>query len=169
MIDEMDRANSIITEYLSLAKNKALDLKPRSLSAIVHNLLPLLQADALTRDCQVRAELEELPELPLDEKESRQMVVNLTRNGLEAMSGGGSVTISTSWNDPEVVLSVADQGPGIDPQVLGKIGTPFFTTKDQGTGLGLAVCYSIAARHRASIRVDTSARGTCFQVAFPTI
>lgn len=168
MIDEMDRANSIITEYLSLAKNKALDLKPRNLSMIVNNLLPLIQADALTHDCQVTAELGELPEISLDEKEIRQMILNLTRNSLEAMPGGGAVTISTAWKGTEVVLSVTDQGSGIDPQLLEKIGTPFLTTKEQGTGLGLAVCYSIAARHQASIRVDTGSRGTCFQVVFPT-
>jgi len=58
------------------------------------------------------------------------------------------------------------QGEGIKPEVLEKIGTPFFTTKDYGTGLGLAVCYGIAARHNAKIKVETSANGITFLVQF---
>ncbi len=63
-------------------------------------------------------------------------------------------------------MSVQDQGTGIKPEVLEKLGTPFFTTKDNGTGLGLAVCYSIAARHNASIKVDTGPNGTTFFIIF---
>ncbi len=66
-------------------------------------------------------------------------------------------------------MAVKDHGKGIDPEVLKKIGTPFFTTKDNGTGLGLAVCYSVAARHNAVITVDTGATGTTFYVRFKTI
>ena len=64
------------------------------------------------------------------------------------------------------MLAVQDQGPGIDPEILDKIGTPFFTTKDHGTGLGLAVCYSIANRHNADIKIETSSAGTTFYVKF---
>jgi len=65
-----------------------------------------------------------------------------------------------------VVLAVRDEGTGIDPAVLEKIGTPFFTTKDNGTGLGLATCYSIADRHNARIDIDTGKEGTTFYVRF---
>ncbi|MDH7480103.1 MAG: ATP-binding protein, partial [Syntrophomonadaceae bacterium] len=66
----------------------------------------------------------------------------------------------------EVVLSVQDQGRGIDSNLLDKLGTPFLTTKDEGTGLGLAVCYSIAERHQASIKVETGSSGSNFLVIF---
>jgi signal transduction histidine kinase len=66
----------------------------------------------------------------------------------------------------EVVLAVQDHGKGIEPDVLEKIGTPFFTTKDTGTGLGMAVCYGIAARHNATINIKTSPEGTTFFVVF---
>ncbi|MEW5899031.1 MAG: ATP-binding protein, partial [Bacillota bacterium] len=87
-------------------------------------------------------------------------------NGLEAMPPGGTLTIKTFQEGEEVVLAVQDEGPGIEPDLLEKIGTPFFTTKDDGTGLGLAVCYSIAARHKAAITVETSPAGTTFFVRF---
>lgn len=74
--------------------------------------------------------------------------------------------IKTFMDKEKIVLSVQDDGTGIAPEVLGKIGTPFFTTKDSGTGLGLAVCYSIAARHNAKIKIETGPTGTTFFVQF---
>lgn len=169
MIDELDRANSIITEFLSLAKNKTLDLKAQKLNTIIENLFQLLQADAILSNKNIIMRLEKIPDLFLDEKEIRQMILNLFRNGMEAMSPGGNLTIKTSTDGKEVVLSVQDQGKGIKPNVLEKIGTPFFTTKDNGTGLGLAVCYNIAARHNAVISIETSPTGTTFFVRFKPI
>lgn len=166
MIDELDRANSIITEYLSLAKNKAVNLKLYNLNTIVQALLPLIVADAAVSDHDIKIELEDIPDVPLDEKEIRQMIFNLVRNGLEAMSPGGYLFIKTFNENKEVVLSIKDGGTGIKPEVIDKIGTPFFTTKDQGTGLGLAVCYSIAARHNAIITIETGDTGTTFFVRF---
>ena len=69
-------------------------------------------------------------------------------------------------NDQSFVLSVQDQGPGIDKLILDQIGTPFLTTKEKGTGLGLAVCYNIADRNQADIEVDTDSNGTTFYVKF---
>ncbi len=168
MIEELDRANSIITEYLSLAKNKPVELKRQNLNKIVTAIFPLIAADAIVTDKYVEVDLYDIPKLLLDEKEIRQLILNLVRNGLEAMSPGGHLIIKTSAEDEEVVLAVQDYGRGINPDVLEKIGTPFYTTKENGTGLGLAVCYSIAARHNAAIKVETGAGGTTFSVRFKT-
>ncbi|WP_345789136.1 ATP-binding protein [Pelotomaculum propionicicum] len=166
MISELDRANSIISEFLSLAKNKAVDLKEQSLNSIIETLFPLIQADAMVSDKNITIDLEEIPDLFLDEKEIRQLILNLARNGFEAMPAGGELKIRTFTVSEETILAVQDQGKGIDRDILDKIGTPFFTTKDTGTGLGLAVCYSIAARHNAEINVETATTGTTFYVRF---
>ncbi|MFA4884734.1 MAG: ATP-binding protein, partial [Desulfotomaculaceae bacterium] len=166
MIEELDRANSIITEYLSLAKNKPVELKRQNLNRIVTVILPLITADAMVTDKHIEIELADIPKMLLDEKEIRQLILNLVLNGLEAMSTGGRLIIKTSAEDDEVVLEVRDHGKGIKPDVLEKIGTPFYTTKENGTGLGLAVCYSIAARHNAAIKVETGPDGTTFIVRF---
>jgi len=165
MIGELDRANSIITEFLSLAKNKAVDLKMHNLNTIVIALSPLIQADAIRNDKYIKVILGDIADLPLDEKEIRQLILNLVRNGLEAMTSG-NLDIRTFMDGKEVVLAVQDQGKGIEPDVLEKLGTPFFTTKEQGTGLGLAVCYSIAARLDAKIEIETGPGGTTFFVRF---
>lgn len=166
MINELDMANAIITEYLALAKNKPVNLEMQNLNDIIEALFPLIQADAALSDKYAQIELGDIPELLLDKKEINQLMLNFVRNGLEAMSAGGALTIRTFQDDETVVLSVQDQGKGIDPEVLDKLGTPFFTTKESGTGLGMAVCYSIAARHKATIDVQTGPQGTTFYVRF---
>lgn len=169
MIEELDRANSIISEYLTLSIDRPVHLKPHNLNSIMQVILPLIESDAVKFKIDINLDTGEIQDLLLDEKEVRQLIFNLIRNGLEAMPSPGSLTIKTRQVGDQVVLSVGDQGPGIDPEVLGKIGTPFFTTKDNGTGLGLAVCYSIAERHNAVLKVDTSPAGSVFSVWFKII
>lgn len=167
MIEELDRANTIISEFLSIAQNKAVDLKLKGLDSIIRALFPLIRADANYSGTEVRMELSSPPELLLDEGEIRQMILNLARNGLEAMPNGGILIVGTLINNSEAVLYITDQGRGIAPDLLDKIGTPFLTTKENGTGLGLAICYSIAAHHNARVSVATGAEGTTFRVHFP--
>lgn len=168
MIEEIDRANTIITEFLSLAKNKVIDLKKQNLNTIIEAISPLITADAIVNDKYVKVELGEVPDLLLDEKEIRQLTLNLARNGLEAMMPGQYLNIKTFTGEGQVILAVQDQGEGIEPEFYDKIGTPFFTTKEKGTGLGLAICYSIAARHNAVIDFETGQNGTAFYVRFKT-
>jgi len=167
MIEELDRANQIITEFLSLAKNKLVELKPENINSIINKLLPLLQASALLRDHRIITELGDLPDLLMDRKEIRQLVLNLVQNGLESMSWSGNVIIGTCMEKGKIVLTIKDQGHGIESQLLDKLGTPFFTTKENGTGLGMAVCYRIAAHHNAKIEIETGLTGTTFYIKFP--
>ena len=91
MISELDRANEIITEFLSLAKNKPVDLKKQNLNQIIEAIGPLLVADAMVQDKYITLDLNEIPALLLDEKQIRQLILNLTSNGLEAMAPGGKL------------------------------------------------------------------------------
>jgi len=166
MIEELDRANCIITEFLSLAKNKAVEMKCGNLNRIITALFPLLQADAFRVGHEVRIELEDIPDSIFDEKEIRQLILNLVLNGLEAMKHSGVVTIRTYLDNDHLILSVEDTGPGIPAEVMDKLGTPFMTTKEQGTGLGLAVCYRVAHRHGAKMDVSTGLTGTAFTIKF---
>ncbi|HWQ41805.1 MAG TPA: ATP-binding protein, partial [Desulfosporosinus sp.] len=166
MIQELDRANSIITEFLSLAKNKAIALEMKNLNSVISILTPLIEANVVLSDQELKLDLGEIPELLLDEKEIRQLILNLTQNGIEAMSRGGCLTIRTYTKSDEVVMEIRDEGEGISPELFDKIGTPFFSTKDNGTGLGLAVCYSITDRHNAQISVASDRGGTTFTISF---
>ncbi|MFZ5597488.1 MAG: PAS domain S-box protein [Bacillota bacterium] len=170
MIEELDRANSIITDFLSIAKNKPDNLVRKNINAIIETLLPLITSDAMNSGMNFSTQLNDVPDVLLNENEIRQLILNLVRNGLEAMDEGGNLTIKTFMDDDgAVVLSVRDQGKGITPENQKKLGTPFFTTKDKGTGLGLATSYSIAARNNATIDIETGPGGTTFFVRFSNI
>ncbi|MEN6389482.1 MAG: PAS domain S-box protein [Syntrophomonas sp.] len=168
MIEELDRANDIISEYLRMAKDKRVDLQAQYLDEVVKSIYPMIQADANYNEMDVKLDLGKPPMLLIDTQEIRQLLINMSRNGLEAMSSGGILTIGTSIEGNEIILYIKDHGCGLDTSLYEKLGTPFLTTKEKGTGLGLAVCYSIAARHNARIDYETGPLGTTFFVRFPT-
>ena len=166
MIEELNRANGIIGEFLNLARNKIVDLEACQINQIIRFLAPLLQADAFLSDRTIILKLGDVPDLLLDVKEIRQLIINLVRNALEATPRGGMVEIITQHENKAVLLSVRDQGKGIPDEMIEKLGTPFFSTKDDGTGLGLAICYGIIERHKAKLHIDSSPSGTTFTVKF---
>lgn len=167
MIDELDRANAIISEFLSMGNTRSSDLKMQDLNAIICDISPLLEIDTFNQNKFIQFETQPIPEMSLNRDEIRQLLINLCRNGLEAMEPGKMLFIRTYMEDDKtVVLEIQDQGAGMDKEVLKKIGTPFYTTKDNGTGLGLGVSYAIAARHNAKIEVQSNSEGTIFSVKF---
>ena len=166
MIDELDRANDILTEYLSLARDKGGSWQKENINRILEKLLPLIEAKALESDKKVILHTGEILDLYVDPKEFRQLVLNLSQNGIEAMKPSGLLTIRTYIDEDSVVLEVRDEGEGIKQEDYDKIGSPFYTTKEHGTGLGLAVCYTIASRHKATIDFESGPQGTTFKVRF---
>lgn len=167
MIEELDRANSIISEFLSLAKDKRVVKKPTCLNTVIQKFVLLIQTEAIHDSKRVETELGDIPKIIVDEDEIRQCILNLTRNALDATPKGGVVTIYTDWDgENTVLLSVRDNGSGIPHKVLSNLGTPFVTTKETGTGLGLPTCYRIAERHNAKIEVDSNSAGTNITMKF---
>jgi len=166
IIEEVERADGIIREFLSLAEDKSMFLGPESINTVLVKILPLLQADAAKENKRVAVDLGEVPEVLLNNNDIRQVILNLSRNGLDAMPPGGTLTVRTYANDHEVVLEVEDEGTGISPHDLKNIGTPFFSTKEHGTGLGLATCYRIVEKHNAIMDFRTGPTGTTFYVRF---
>lgn len=170
MIEELDRANQIITEFLSLAKNKADPLVAHDLNDVIRTLSPLLEADAASQSKTFRTHLyPNLPNVLLNTNEIKQLILNFVRNGFEATGVNGKVSILTYPEEEQVVLAIEDNGCGIPPDVVKKLGTPFISTKENGTGLGIPTCYNIAKRHNATIEVSTEEGGTTFYVKFPVI
>jgi len=167
MIDEIDRTNSIISDFLSIAKNNPTVRRQQCLNQLLTNLFPLLQADAFSQGKKCVFEPTDITEVEIDPNEITQLVLNFARNGFEAMPPEGCLTINTFMDGDIAVLSIKDEGKGINNEHIPKLGTPFFTTKENGTGLGLPMCYSIADRHNAIIEFKTGSDGTTFLVRFP--
>jgi len=170
MITEIDRANSIITEFLSLAKNRAMEFSENNLNDIIHDIYPLLQADALRNNCEIHLTLDNIPNVSVDPNSIRQLILNLVRNGIDAIQESGIIDIHTQTNGTKVYLSIKDSGTGIPPEIKDQLGTPFFTTKEKGTGLGLAICFRIVQRHSATLTIDSElGKGAVFTIAFNII
>jgi two-component system, sporulation sensor kinase E len=168
IIEELDRANEILTEYLSLARDKKdADLQRQDINEILTALLPLLRADAIKAGKNVLLQTGEINELWVDPKDIRQVVLNLARNGLEAMAKGGTLEIRTYMEEEFVVLEVKDSGCGIPEDIMNNLGAPFVSTKENGTGLGLFVCLKILDTYKATVTVDSSSQGTNFIIRFP--
>ncbi|GAB6152103.1 ATP-binding protein [Desulfosporosinus burensis] len=168
MVSEIDRANSIITDFLSLAKSNSENILSGNINDVINKVFPMLQADAFNSNKEVATDLELLPNIMINENEIKQLILNLVRNGLEVTNEHGSVIICTYFNGDRVVLAIRDHGNGIPIEIQEKIGTPFFTTKETGTGLGLAISMGIAQRHNAVFEFETGKNGTTFYTRFPT-
>lgn len=168
VMEELDRANGIISDFLSLAQNRIVEKELVSLHEVLNDLMPLIWADANMRGQIVELNLcEAIEPLEISGKEIKQLVLNLARNGMEAMGDKGILRIETKNTEETVQLTVADRGVGIPPEKLERLFEPFFTTKTNGTGLGLALCLSIVERHNGKIRVESKVgEGTSFVVSF---
>ncbi|MCX7780541.1 MAG: PAS domain S-box protein [Negativicutes bacterium] len=167
MIAELDKANATITDFISLAKNKSLQLAAADLNALIAAVLAEPPYQNLPDGQRIETALAPLPNLLLDEREIRQLLRNLLANALAVTPPGTALSLSTRVHGEYAVLCVADNGPGIPDEVIEKLGSPFVTTKRDAAGLGLAVCYHIASRHNAHIDVVTGSGGTAISVRFP--
>lgn len=163
---EVVRINSIISEYLSFSRDKDSGKESNDINSLIKSMEPLVQSDANKRRKSVFFDLENVPEFEMNEREIRQLIFNISRNGLEAMNEGGTLTIKTYQKEGKVILSISDEGHGIPNEIIDKINKPFFTTKNNGTGLGLSVCYRIVEQHNGNIDIETSESGTTFKINF---
>ena len=169
IIDELDRANAIITDFLALAQQREVKKEFQQINKVIDDLSPLLLADANLRGQTMEITLaEQLPPISINEREIKQLMLNLSRNAMEAMDQNGHLHISTTRCSEGILLCVSDLGPGISDDMKIKIFEPFVSTKDTGTGLGLPLCADIAKRHNAHIKVlNNKERGAIFQILFP--
>jgi len=176
IISEVDRLTEITETYLRFARLPRPKLEREDLGALVTGVLEFSRAElsqaSITLAIDVAAGL---PEVAADEAQLRQALLNLVRNAREAMApGGGRLEVGVAaraggGNLGQVVVRVADSGPGIPAQHLGQIFDPFFSTKERGTGLGLALVQQIVAAHGGRIDVESApGAGTAFVLSFPT-
>ena len=166
MIDEMNRVNNIISEFLDIAKVKPNKIEFNDLNGIIKTLNPLLETRALKENKFIHLELSRIPTIKIDQNEIRQLLLNMVSNSLDAMKPHDSVVLKTYIKEGTVVLSIIDSGKGIPPEINDRISTPFVTSKENGTGLGLAICYAIAKRNNATIDFISSPNGTTFNIRF---
>ncbi len=164
-------ARGIIQKLMVFARQSSPQMTDVSLNTLIKDCVDLLWWRCEDEGVEVIYTLDnELPSVWADEAQIRQVVINLVANAIQAMPGGGTLSIQTQRRNHQVEFSIADNGIGISPDVLPKIFDPFFTTKevDQGTGLGLSVVHGIVAAHGGEIKVTRNTpNGTRLCVRLP--
>ena len=166
---EINRLDYIVTQFLHAIRPTAPQLKPGSLNEVVDKTLELLRPELDNRGLTVKAKLpSRLPLAPLDLTQMQQVLVNLVKNAMQAMTKGGTLTLQTGENSEGVWLSVADTGGGIPQEQINRIFEPFFTTKKKGSGLGLMIVQRIIRAHGGRIELESDlGRGTVFRIWLP--
>ena len=169
ILTEVACIEAIISNFLSLAKNTLSRKEISNLNEIIMDILPLIQAEANRCNILVKLNLaDQLLDQLLDEKEIKQVILNLCRNAFEAMSQQGILCLQTKLIDTMVVFVVSDTGCGIPQDKLDKIFNPFYTTKENGTGLGISICENIVKKHDGEIDVDSQENeGTKVTIRLP--
>jgi len=172
---EVDRISSLVTELLEFARPSEPKLEIEDINTILDGMILLISTETKSKRIEiVKHYATDLPPITLDREQMKQVFLNLLLNAIEATPENGKIFVKTrSFVRPEgerfVQVEFTDTGCGIPPEHLEEIFTPFFTTKDKGSGLGLSISNQIVQDHRGYIAVESRVRaGTSFFVNLPS-
>ncbi|WP_421384814.1 ATP-binding protein [Bacillus salacetis] len=166
---EIKRIELVLSELLMLAKPQAVHFKEKNVVQIIQQVTALLQTNATLFDVSIHSQFTKNDlYIRCDENQIKQVFINLIKNAIEAQPAGGNIYISASELNGQVLLTFQDEGEGMDENTLNKLGEPFYTTKEKGTGLGFMVCLRILKDHHGSIHVQSEkGKGTTFDISLP--
>jgi signal transduction histidine kinase len=168
MLNEIDRINSIVNDLLILGKPNTAVKTPKKLVNIIDYVISVVDPHAQRKDIHIQNETDQSTVLLCDENQMKQVFINLIKNAMEAMPDGGTVTIVSEIIDDRAFISVKDEGCGIPPEKLAKLGEPFYTTKQNGNGLGLMVSKKIIEEHEGTFNIESQLeRGTSVIITLP--
>ncbi|MEC3657529.1 PAS domain-containing protein [Bacillus velezensis] len=170
VFSELSRIELILSELLMLAKPQQNAVKERvNLKKIISEVTALLETQANLKGIFIKTDYEhDSMYINGDQNQLKQVFINLIKNAVESMPDGGTVHILMTEDEYSVNVTVKDEGDGIPENVLKRIGEPFLTTKEKGTGLGLMVTFNLIKNHQGAIQVDSKPdRGTAFHITFP--
>jgi two-component system sensor histidine kinase PilS (NtrC family) len=168
-LNEMERLNNIITDFLTYSSPKPLDLQKTDLHPILDETLELIHNTADTKNSvKISRAFSGSLFVNADPQKMRQVFWNLGVNAVEAMPNGGELSVSTENSADKIKIVFTDTGAGIPEKDLEKIFYPFFTTKDKGTGLGLSIAYRIIEEHNGKLTAKSiSGTKTTFEIILP--
>ncbi|WP_243291728.1 PAS domain-containing sensor histidine kinase [Bacillus sp. FJAT-47783] len=166
---ELQRIESIITEFLILAKPQAVHFQKKNLVDIMKDTIDLLNAQAILANVQIHLDAIDTPPIYCEPNQLKQVFINILKNAIEVMPNGGNIHVRiSSSNGQKVTVSIKDEGIGIPRDKLKRLGEPFYTTKERGTGLGLMVSYKIIEEHNGKVDVTSKVgNGTTFSISLP--
>ncbi|MGV3465297.1 MAG: ATP-binding protein [Heyndrickxia sp.] len=169
ILEEIDRINFIVSEFMVFARPHSIEFKKCNIFDIIRNVVHLLNAETAMKNVVITEVYHQNDIFIYGEKNQlTQVFLNMLKNAIDALPNGGKINISSSSSDGNVIISVQDNGIGMSPEQVSKIGEPFYTLKENGNGLGLMVSYKIIENHRGRIFVESELnKGTTFHISFP--
>ena len=169
IVEESARLDNIITDFLDFAKPKIPDLHPCRIEEIIEKNIAYLSPRIEDHNFNIIKEISErLPEIMADSAMLHQAFLNIFINAFQSLKNNGCLTIRIKYDSGSIIINFIDNGEGIPEQVLKKIWTPFFTTKDTGTGLGLGIVKNMIEAHNGTIAItNTETRGANVEIRLP--
>lgn len=170
MLSELDRINLIVSEFLILAKPQATQFQVKSIRNILNDVISLLDSQAHLFGIEFKFEFEqENFKVHCEENQMKQVFINIIKNSIEAMEDGGVIRIELFRLNPEEIgITITDQGIGIPSHIMPKLGEPFFTSKENGTGLGLMISQGIIEGHKGMMEIFSKpGQGTRVDIILP--
>jgi len=167
--EEVDRTNSLVTRFLDFVRPLELRPAPADLAQVLDRSVAMVEREAAAREVTIYKNYSpDIPPFPLDAELMERVFYNLLANAAQATAPGGAVTVKTRPVGDNAEISVIDRGEGIEPKLIDTIFNPFFTTKADGVGLGLAICSKIVDQHGGKIAVESErGKGSVFRVCLP--
>ncbi|MFJ7677000.1 ATP-binding protein [Peribacillus sp. NPDC097198] len=168
MLTELEFTQVIINDYLSLAKPHTDNIEVIQLNQEIQKTSDLLTSFANNRNIGFQLLFKEDLIIKINPIELKQLLVNIMKNGIESMNNPGFIIVETSQERDMAKIKITDTGIGLSKEQLEIIGTPFYSLKDRGTGIGLTVCYTIAQKYKGKIVVESQVnKGSSFIIYFP--
>jgi two-component system, sporulation sensor kinase A len=167
IMNELDRIDMIVNEFMSLAKPQAVQFVKGDLRTILDSTINVIHPQAMMHNVQIITNYPQTTvELLCNPHQLKQVFLNFLKNAIESMPDGGTIHIDILLNDlGKVQVSISDEGPGIEAELLRYLGTPFYTTKDKGIGLGLTISNKIIQEHNGLMKIESSVgKGTTIKV-----
>lgn len=166
-LDELDRAESIINDFLSFAKPQLGQLESLHVLQEMRYVADIMMPYASMNHVQISVEADDDIHLEGEKDKFRQCLVNLAKNAIEAMPTGGQLRLTAYKNPHSVTIRMTDTGTGMTQEQINRLGTPYYSTKDKGTGLGTMVVFSMVQAMKGTIRVESNVgSGTSFVLTF---
>ena len=168
MLDELNSAETVISDFLSLAKPEVNEVESVEVKPALYNVMDLLNTYALIDTIHIELDVEDDYSIQCTLIEFKQLFVNLLKNAIEASENGGTVRVTVRKEKNRVKIVIVDKGVGMTKEQLKQIGTPFYSLKAKGTGLGLMICFNIVQKYNGTIDfISKEGNGTGVTVTFP--
>lgn len=170
MLSEIERIEQIVTELLLLARPRDAEFKEKDLCQLLEHVRTLMSTKAIMSNIEIVLDYKCAVEcIYCEENQLKQVLINLLKNAIEAMSSGGRINMeAVELTDEQVMIRVIDEGEGIPEESLLKLGEPFYTTKEQGTGLGLMISWKIIKEHGGTMEFKSPPNeGTTVEIILP--